>query len=94
MKYLIGDIGNTLTKITLLDEVPCGDKFSNCKFIKDAAAAKKELPNLIKIAKSFAEKQAETQNELDVLNREKINSYIEKHEAVLEKKNNVEKELT
>jgi len=76
-----------------LDEVPCGDKYSNCKFIKDAAEAKKELPDLIRIAKDFSNGLERTQKELEDLDQEKVNSYIEKYEAVLEKKNNVEKQL-
>jgi exonuclease SbcC len=80
-------------KITLLDEVPCGDKFSNCKFIKDASAAKKELPDLVELAKNISEHQEKEQKELETLDQDKVDSYIEKYEAVLEKKNNVEKKL-
>ena len=30
-------------KVKLLDEVPCGEEFSHCKFIKDAYTAKKNV---------------------------------------------------
>jgi len=101
---ILEEVDNSLTKtqnliegnekkITLLDEVPCGDKFSNCKFIKDASEAKKELPDLVKLVKDFSEQQKQEQKELDALDQDKVDSYIQKYEAVLEKKNNVEKEL-
>ena len=32
--------------IKLLDEVPCGDKFPSCKFIKDAYDSKNEIGEL------------------------------------------------
>jgi DNA repair exonuclease SbcCD ATPase subunit/DNA repair exonuclease SbcCD nuclease subunit len=35
-------------KIKLLDQVPCGDKFPTCKFIKDAFAAKESYDDLVK----------------------------------------------
>ncbi len=37
-------VKNLKKRIKLLEEVPCGDKFSKCKFICDAVAAKKKLP--------------------------------------------------
>ena len=93
LKKAEDNIKGSEKKLTLLDEVPCGDKYSNCKFIKDAAEAKKELPDLIRIAKDFSNGLERTQKELEDLDQEKVNSYIEKYEAVLEKKNNVEKQL-
>lgn len=41
-----GEIKNAENKIKLLDEVPCGDKFPTCKFIKDAFVAKNDLTPL------------------------------------------------
>jgi len=35
-------------KIKLLDEVPCGDKYTSCKFICNAHTAKEVLPSLNK----------------------------------------------
>ena len=41
-----GEIKNAENKIKLLDEVPCGDKFPTCKFIKDAFTAKSNIDSL------------------------------------------------
>jgi len=82
----------TEKKITLLDEVPCGEKFLSCKFIKDASAAKQELPSLIQLVQEIGRNQIKANNELDNLDQEKVASYLEKYEAVLEKKNNTEKD--
>lgn len=40
------ELSSVEKKIKLLDQVPCGDKFPTCKFIKDAFAAKEALPDL------------------------------------------------
>ena len=79
-------------KITLLDEVPCGDQFRSCKFIKDASETKEELPNLFKVLEDYKEELTKHQKEFEELDKEKIDSYIEKHQAILEKKNKLEKD--
>ena len=44
------------TKLKLLDEVPCGTEYPQCKFIHDAHEAKKEVPKLqTKILESITE---------------------------------------
>ena len=40
------DVTNAEKKISLLNQVPCGDKFPTCKFIKDAFAAKETITDL------------------------------------------------
>ena len=42
-KLLQKDFNSRNTKLKLLDEVPCGDKFPMCKFIHDAHQAKKGI---------------------------------------------------
>ena len=79
-------------KITLLDEVPCGDQFRSCKFIKDASETKEELPNLFKVLENYKEELTKHQKEFEELDKDKIDSYIEKHQAILEKKNKLEKD--
>jgi len=61
-KLLQKDYNSKSKKLRLLDEVPCGDKFPKCKFIKDAHAVKDEVTPLrtkvlskLEIAKSTKE---------------------------------------
>ena len=41
-----GKIKVAKKKSSLLDEVPCGDKFLHCKLLKDATSARENLPSL------------------------------------------------
>ena len=34
-------------KVSLLSEVPCGEEYSHCKFIKDAYASKRQVPDIL-----------------------------------------------
>ena len=45
-RLLRKDYNTKNKKLQLLDEVPCGDMFPKCKFIKDAYSVKDEVPNL------------------------------------------------
>ena len=45
-KLLQRDYKSKNNKLHLLDEVPCGDQFPRCKFIKDAHSVKDEVPRL------------------------------------------------
>jgi len=40
------DLRNVKHKMTLLEDIPCGDKFPSCKFIKDAFESKTKHSNL------------------------------------------------
>ena len=80
-------------KIKLLDEVPCGDKFPNCKFIKGAHAARSEAGNTkisideMEINKDHIIKKVE-ETEPD-----KVFKYLEKYDEVLEKKNSLRRDV-
>jgi len=45
-RLLQRDYASKSKKLQLLDEVPCGDQFPKCKFIKDAHSVKDEVPAL------------------------------------------------
>ena len=45
-RILDNDYKTLSKKLDLLDEVPCGDKFPTCQFIRDAHLASVELPSL------------------------------------------------
>jgi DNA repair exonuclease SbcCD ATPase subunit/DNA repair exonuclease SbcCD nuclease subunit len=44
---LNNDVSNRNKRIKLLNEIPCGDSFPNCKFIKDAFTAKENYENIV-----------------------------------------------
>jgi len=77
-------------KIELLDEVPCGDQFSSCQFIKDAHTASVDLPSLeidiiaeIEDAKSFKTK-------IVSVNSSEMIAVIDSYNATIINKNNIE----
>ena len=83
-------------KVDLLDEVPCGNRFPMCQFIKDAHLASVELPSLeveivdqIKDAKTYKAKVVSV-NSAEMI--EIINSYnntiISKNNIEIEKRDN------
>ena len=84
---------NQSKKASLLNEVPCGPKYSSCKFIKDAYNASSELGNtkvaLNDLKLSKGQKQADLDNLEHDKNIERINGYIK----AKEKKNKYEKQV-
>ena len=73
----------------LLNEVPCGSSFPNCKFIKDAH----ESSSLIQVVESemnnLAKKVNKCGQDIKAMKPQKAESYLEKYNQVLEKKNNL-----
>ena len=58
-----GELTSSEKKIKLLDQVPCGDKFPTCKFIKDAFAAKENYDELAKNSFAMEETLRQTRND-------------------------------
>jgi DNA repair exonuclease SbcCD ATPase subunit/DNA repair exonuclease SbcCD nuclease subunit len=77
-------------KLLLLSEVPCGDAFPTCKFIKDAHEAKISIVadenNLARVKTECVE----LKKVADSYGIDKIKDSIEKHQKILEKKKDVE----
>ena len=79
-------------KAALLEEVPCGEEFSHCKFIKDAYGALRQLDDVKKEIENLRVSEVETSNEINELNPEKIEEHIEKYDKLLEKRNELNSE--
>ena len=79
-------------KIKLLEEVPCGEKFLNCKFIKDAVASKEKVFNLVEVVRKLEKDKTNTLNDIEGLDQERTNSHLENYEALIQKRNTQEKE--
>jgi len=69
----------------LLDEVPCGDSFPTCKFIKDSHKNKKMLPDQIRHVEDSLEKLKASKKSLAVLQSEGLASRLEKYDEILRK---------
>jgi len=81
-------------KKQLLEEVPCGDKYPNCKFICDAHNAGKELVDLLQEAKNLNYTAGELNNKIEDLNPDKIDEHLEKYNQLLGKKKNMDNEIS
>ena len=81
-------------KIKLLEEVPCGEEFSHCKFIKDAYAALKTFKKTEEELRDLKEKEKDLSSDITSLKPEEIDNYIKKHEQLIEKKNTTSLDLS
>ena len=79
-------------KSALLGEVPCGEEFSHCKFIKDAYEALGQLDDVKQEIETLRKSETETTNEIQELNPEKLEEHIEKYEKLIEKKSELNSE--
>lgn len=76
-------------KVKLLLEVPCGDEYSSCKFIKDAYSAQ---GNVVVIEQNLIELREETEDlygDIENLKPGSIERKIEKYDEVLEMRDDI-----
>jgi exonuclease SbcC len=79
-------------KIKLLEEVPCGTQFTTCKFIKDAVAASNKIESQEEKTNNLVQEQNKLSNVLQSLNPETVENQIEKHQQLIAKQANLEKQ--
>ena len=84
---------NQSKKASLLNEVPCGPKFSSCKFIKDAYDASSKVENTKVALKELRMSKGQKQADLIELDHVKNNERIEKFTRAKERKNKYEKQV-
>ncbi len=84
---------NNEKKVGLLAEVPCGEEYSNCKFIRDAYSAKKLLPSLKRELVVLNNDAMDTQDIIDNLDPELVEDHLDKYEKVLSRKNELANEI-
>ena len=76
-------------KVKLLLEVPCGDEYSSCKFIKDAYKAQ---GNITVIEQNLRELRKETEDlhgDIEGLDPKSVERKIQKYEEVLEMRDDI-----
>ena len=89
-RLLDNDYKSLSKKLELLDEVPCGDKFPTCQFIRDAHLASVELPSLeVEIIDKIEEARDHKNMVVSVDSCEMI-EFIERYNSTIIKKNNIE----
>jgi len=86
----IKDIENShtthLKKVELLSEVPCGEEYSHCKFIKDAYVSKQEVPGVLRNLEEQHAQLLRLNDNLKMFNIAEISTRIDKYEQVLRKR--------
>lgn len=82
---LLSEMRTKQRKIQLLSEVPCGDEFRNCKFIKDAYRAKDAIIGDNKSLARLNVDKGSYLNEIERLNPDQVDDYLHKHEMLVRK---------
>ncbi len=88
------DIDNHRKKVKLLEEVPCGDQFASCKFICDAHKAKESLPDMVVEVSELRQQSVTLLEQIDQLDVDKLNDYIEKYNKLVDRKKEVNQEIS
>jgi len=82
------NLKNKKDSISLLDQVPCGDKFPTCKFIKRSHQDKDSLSEQINSIEEISEKIKAAKKSFEILLKEDLKSKIDKYQSLLEKESN------
>ena len=77
-------------KVELLDEVPCGDSFPMCQFIRDAHLAAVELPSLEVEIIDKIEEAKDYKTKVVLVNSGEMIEVIDKYNDIIIQKNNIE----
>jgi exonuclease SbcC len=92
-KFLQKDFNIKNLKLRLLDEVPCGDEYSQCKFIRDAHKAKREVaPLQAKIVENI-ECAKEFKIDLGNLNPKEVSQNRLKHGTLIDQRSVAENKI-
>ena len=81
-------------KVKLLDEVPCGEEYSHCKFIKDAYTAKIEVKTTSVSIHDLKINKEGVSECVDNLDRDKTEEYINNYNRLLIKRNEIAGEIS
>ena len=88
------DLNRQKKKIQLLKEVPCGEEYSHCKFIKDAYSARKKIANVLVTVEDLSLSRKDKENMINNLQPDTTNEHIRKYEKILEKKSSTQNEIS
>jgi len=88
------DINTYRKKVSLLQEVPCGESFPTCKFICDAHKAKDALPNMLTEVNGIRKQSVQLLEDIHNLDIDKLNDYLNKYDLLVEKQKEVQQEVS
>lgn len=77
---------NHKKKINILNQVPCGDSFPQCHFIKDAYEARGGMTNITSNLKDLKQSTDQVNKILNELEVDKATEYLNKYDKVFQKK--------
>ncbi len=80
-------------KSNLLNEVPCGEEFSHCKFIADAYKAKDQINNIAALITTLNSSRTKEQGLLDELDPEKVTQHLEMVTQMQTKRRSIEQQI-
>ena len=85
---------NNEKKVKLLEEVPCGSEYSNCKFIKDAYTAQEKVDIFAKAVERAEKTRNSVAKDIEKLNPEKLQEHFEKYDKIKRRENNLSAEIS
>lgn len=94
LNELTQQIDDIERKSRLLDGIPCGTEYPQCKFIKDANVAVANLPHAEKQQSAAALSVSALEKKIVSMRPEFVNDQVDKYEKVIEKKTKVANEIT
>lgn len=98
MKHLLETekttIANHKKSLKLLEEVPCGDSFPKCKFIRTSHESKIKIPEHEKTANELIDKLSAMRKSLDSLDKENLKEKIDKYNQILERERDLQVSLS
>ena len=93
LKFERKELDNIRKSVKILDQVPCGDSFPTCKFIKNSHKNKAKLEKQEEKVTFLSVKVDDIENEINNLT-EDFESQIEKYNQVLNKKSKMVDEIS
>ena len=87
-------VAQSRRSIKLLDEVPCGDSYPTCRFIKDSHESKAQLSKQLEEVDDILERLAAIKKSLESLDKEKLKEKLSRYDGILEKERDLQVSLS